>query len=87
MPIMWGLAIGAAMGGGIAALQHKDVLTGALMGGATGALGGALAPSLGIVGGATEGIAGGAANVAPSTILETAGSSVLVQLWQLNLLL
>jgi hypothetical protein len=48
---MWGLAIGAAMGGGIAALQHKDVLTGALMGGATGALGGALAPSLGIVGG------------------------------------
>jgi hypothetical protein len=42
---MWGLAIGAAMGGGIAALQHKDVLTGALMGGATGALGGALAPA------------------------------------------
>ena len=75
MPIMWGLAIGAAMGGGIAALQHKDVLTGALMGGATGALGGALAPSLGIVGGATEGVAGGVANVAPTA---TAASTNLL---------
>ena len=45
MPIMWGLAIGAAMGGGIAALRGgktEDILKGAVMGGATGALGGGI---------------------------------------------
>jgi hypothetical protein len=79
---MWGLAIGAAMGGGIAALQHKDVLTGALMGGATGALGGALAPAMGITGGVVEGASSGVANVAPGiaeaglTGTSTVGGSV-----------
>jgi hypothetical protein len=46
--------MGAAMGGGIAALQKKDVLQGALMGAAGGALGGAFMPAAG-------GIAGSAA--------------------------
>lgn len=71
MPIMWGLAIGAAMGGGIAALQGKkmdDVLKGAALGGATGALGGALAPATGLVGGATAEAATVAMPIAESTI-------------------
>ena len=41
IPIVAGLLMGAAMGGGIAALQKKDILQGALMGGVGGALGGA----------------------------------------------
>lgn len=56
IPIVAGLLMGAAMGGGIAALQGKDVLKGALMGGAGGALGGAFMP----------GIAGAVAPVAES---------------------
>ena len=71
MPIMWGLAIGAAMGGGIAALQGKkmdDVLKGAALGGATGALGGALAPATGLVGGVTSEAATVAMPIAESTI-------------------
>jgi hypothetical protein len=68
---MWGLAIGAAMGGGIAALQGKkmdDVLKGAALGGATGALGGALAPATGLVGGVTSEAATVAMPIAESTI-------------------
>jgi hypothetical protein len=38
--------MGAAMGGGIAALQKKDILQGALMGGVGGALGGAFMPCM-----------------------------------------
>lgn len=73
MPIMWGLAIGAAMGGGIAALRGgkpEDILKGAAIGGATGALGGGISSlaSAGAAGGV--GAAGSAAaNVAPSTAL------------------
>jgi hypothetical protein len=52
--------MGAAMGGGIAALQGKDVLKGALMGGVGGALGGVLMPAAGGIAGATEGVAAGA---------------------------
>jgi hypothetical protein len=48
--------MGAAMGGGIAALQKKDILQGALMGAAGGALGGAFMPAA-----AGAGIAGTAA--------------------------
>jgi len=80
MPIMWGLAIGAAMGGGIAALQGKkmdDVLKGAVIGGATGALGGGISSlaSAGAAGGV--GAAGaGVANVAPTNLLaNSAGAS------------
>jgi hypothetical protein len=67
---MWGLAIGAAMGGGIAALQGKkmeDVLKGAAIGGAMGAAGGALAPAAGIGGATVEGLG------------STAGSTAIVE--------
>jgi hypothetical protein len=60
IPIVAGLLMGAAMGGGIAALQGKDVLKGALLGGAGGALGGILMPAAGGIAGATEGVAAGA---------------------------
>jgi hypothetical protein len=52
VPIVAGLLMGAAMGGGIAALQKKDILQGALMGAAGGALGGAFMPAAGGLGGA-----------------------------------
>jgi len=56
-PIITGLAMGALMGGGIAALQKKDILQGALMGGVGGALGGAFMPGVaGAVG--SESVAG-----------------------------
>ena len=62
VPIVAGLLMGAALGGGIAALQKKDVLQGALMGGIGGALGGAFMPAAGGIAGATEGaVAAGAA--------------------------
>jgi hypothetical protein len=48
--------MGAAMGGGIAALQKKDILQGALMGGVGGALGGAFMPA---VAGAGAGVGSG----------------------------
>ena len=50
VPIVAGLLMGAALGGGIAALQKKDVLQGALMGGIGGALGGAFMPAAGAAG-------------------------------------
>jgi hypothetical protein len=59
--------MGAAMGGGIAALQGKDVLQGALMGGVGGALGGAFMP----------GIAGGMAGEAAGTVATEAAGSAL----------
>jgi hypothetical protein len=58
IPIVAGLLMGAAMGGGIAALQKKDVLQGALMGAAGGALGGAFMP----------GVAGAVAPAAESSL-------------------
>jgi hypothetical protein len=72
---MWGLAIGAAMGGGIAELQGKkmdDVLKGAAIGGATGALGGALAPAAGIGGATVEGLGSTAGSTA---IIEGTGTA------------
>jgi len=54
IPIVAGLMMGAALGGGIAALQKKDVLQGALMGGIGGALGGAFMPAAGGIAGTTE---------------------------------
>ena len=44
IPIVAGLLMGAAMGGGIAALQKKNVLEGALMGAVGGAAGSVLMP-------------------------------------------
>ncbi len=65
IPIVAGLLMGAAMGGGIAALQGKDVLKGALMGGAGGALGGVLMPAAGgLMGGAEGAVAGSAGSTA-----------------------
>lgn len=56
VPIVAGLMMGAALGGGIAALQKKDILQGALMGGIGGALGGAFMPGAAAAGaGAAEG--------------------------------
>jgi hypothetical protein len=63
-PILAGLAMGALMGGGIAALQKKDILQGALMGGVGGALGGAFMP----------GVAGAAGAVAPGATSGSLGS-------------
>lgn len=86
VPIVAGLLMGAALGGGIAALQKKDVLQGALMGGIGGALGGAFMPAAAAapVAGAVEGaaasgfgatgIAGGSAGAG---VLPAAQSSIL----------
>jgi len=71
VPIVAGLLMGAAMGGGIAALQKKDVLQGALMGGVGGALGGAFMPAAG-------GIAGSAAESSlAGSLLGEAGSQAV----------
>ena len=64
IPIVAGLLMGAAMGGGIAALQKKDILQGALMGGIGGALGGAFMP----------GVAGAAAGETVSAATAAAGN-------------
>jgi hypothetical protein len=50
IPIVAGLLMGAVMGGGIAALQKKNILEGAAMGAAGGALGGVLMPAAGAAG-------------------------------------
>jgi hypothetical protein len=55
IPIVAGLLMGAAMGGGIAALQKKNILEGALMGAAGGALGGVLMPAAGAAGSTVAG--------------------------------
>ena len=75
MPIMWGLAIGAAMGGGIAALRGgktDDILKGAVMGGATGAIGGGISSLMPAAAGGVGAAGSAAANVAPG-----AGTSIL----------
>ena len=70
IPIVAGLLMGAAMGGGIAALQKKNILEGALMGAAGGALGGVLMPAAGAAG------AVGEAGLAAGTAGTTAGTSL-----------
>lgn len=76
VPIVAGLLMGAALGGGIAALQKKDVLQGALMGGIGGALGGAFMPGAGVAGavgeGTAAGVAGGLEGVAGGSIMNPA---------------
>jgi hypothetical protein len=75
IPIVAGLLMGAAMGGGIAALQKKDILQGALMGGIGGALGGAFMPAAGAVAPVAEGAAAGTglapAYLSPTGMAET----------------
>ena len=46
-PVTTGILIGAAMGGGTAAIKGKDPLQGALIGGATGGIGGGFAGGFG----------------------------------------
>lgn len=76
IPIVAGLLMGAAMGGGIAALQKKDVLQGALMGGVGGALGGAFMPGVAGVGaGAVEGA--GASGFGATGLSDVATSSAV----------
>jgi len=72
IPIVAGLLMGAAMGGGIAALQKKNVLEGALMGAAGGALGGILMPGAGAAGT----LGGEAVGTAAGTAGTTAGTSL-----------
>ena len=75
MPIMWGLAIGAAMGGGIAALRGgktDDILKGALMGGATGAIGGGISS---LMPAATGSVANAATVAAPASTALTGGTA------------
>jgi hypothetical protein len=74
LPILAGLAIGAAMGGGIAALQKKDVLQGALMGGVGGALGGAFMP--GVAGAAGTEAVGAIGSEVANQAATQAGSSI-----------
>jgi hypothetical protein len=76
-PILAGLAMGALMGGGIAALQKKDILQGALMGGVGGALGGAFMPAAGGIAGtaAESSLAGTLAGEAGAQGLGSAFSS------------
>lgn len=71
--------MGAAMGGGIAALQKKDVLQGALMGAAGGALGGAFMPAAGGIGGAAvnEGISATASSLGNVGATELANQGIL----------
>jgi hypothetical protein len=54
-PITTGILIGAAMGGGTAAIKGDDPLKGALIGGATGGIGGGLAGGFGGAAGAGTG--------------------------------
>ena len=79
VPIVAGLLMGAAMGGGIAALQKKDILQGALMGGIGGALGGAFMPAAGGVAGATQGpITEGATSALTSAASQAPGTLPVV---------
>lgn len=82
IPIVAGLALGALMGGGIAALQKKDILQGALMGGLGGALGGAFMPgAAGALGGeaVTSTVAPAVAEGATSSIFANApGTGAMV---------
>ena len=73
LPIMIGLGIGALMGGGIAALQKKNVLEGALLGGALGAGGAMLAPAAAGVGAAGAGVGAAGAGVGATGAAGVAG--------------
>jgi len=75
-PITTGILVGAAMGGGGAALKGDDPLKGALIGGATGGIGGGLAGSFGGAAGAGGGFTGGGyGSVGPSGFSALSGSA------------
>ena len=71
-PVTTGILIGAAMGGGTAAVKGQDPLKGALIGGATGGIGGGFAGGFsGAAGAAPTGIMGSAAGYAPQVASPT----------------
>ena len=78
-PVTTGILIGAAMGGGTAAIKGKDPLQGALIGGATGGIGGGFAGGFG--GAANPTIGSFSPNLmsmgsnAPGAIIQSAGAA------------
>ena len=75
-PVTTGILVGAAMGGGGAALKGQDPLKGALIGGATGGIGGGIAGGFGGAGaGASGGFTGGGyGSVGPSGFSALSGA-------------
>jgi len=73
-PVTTGILIGAAMGGGTAAIKGDDPLKGALIGGATGGIGGGLTGGFG--GAAGAGTGGGFAGGGYGSV-GTAGQTAL----------
>jgi len=77
-PVTTGILIGAAMGGGSAAIKGDDPLKGALIGGATGGIGGGLSGGFGGAAGAGTGggfAGGGYGSVGTAGQTALAGSS------------
>ena len=73
-PVTTGILIGAAMGGGTAAIKGKDPLQGALIGGATGGIGGGFAG--GFSGAANPTIGSFAPNfMSTGAVTQTAGAA------------
>jgi hypothetical protein len=73
-PVTTGMMIGAALGGGTAAIKGQDPLKAALIGGLTGAAGGGFAGGFsGAAGAAPTGIMGTAAGYAPQVAAPTFG--------------
>jgi len=73
-PVTTGMMIGAALGGGTAAIKGQDPLKAALLGGLTGAAGGGFAGGFsGAAGAAPTGIMGTAAGYAPQVAAPTFG--------------
>jgi hypothetical protein len=86
-PVTTGILIGAAMGGGTAAIKGKDPLQGALIGGATGGIGGGFAggfsgaagaPATGIMG-TGAGFAGNNLAAAPTFMQQLSGGAMGVK--------
>jgi hypothetical protein len=80
------MAIGAVVGGGAAALQKKDILQGALMGGVTGAVTGGIgslgttAATTGVAAAGESALASGATDIAGSTIMNAAPNAGIAPL-------
>lgn len=73
-PVTTGMMIGAALGGGTAAIKGQDPLKAALLGGLTGAAGGGFAGGFsGAAGAAPTGIMSSAAGYAPQVAAPTFG--------------
>jgi hypothetical protein len=86
-PVTTGILVGAAMGGGGAALKGQDPLKGALIGGATGGIGGGFAggfsgaagtPASGIMG-TGAGFAGNNLAAAPTFMQQLSGGAMGVK--------